>query len=120
MPILQKWIMQHERPYFYGGPARGADVAAWKQTYLAELAKAKRKEYVAFLLDLVKAFDTVPFDVLIEHGVVLSYCLWILRLCILVYTLERVLFIDVARSLSTPPGGLRLGRSLPLLNYGCS
>ena len=55
---------------------------------------AKRKEYVASLLDLVKAFDTVPFDVLIEHGVVLSYCLWILRLCILAYTLGRVLFID--------------------------
>ena len=36
----------------------------------------------------------MPFDVLIEHGVVLSYCLWILRLCILAYTLGRVLFID--------------------------
>ena len=69
-------------------------MAAWKQACLAELAKAKRKEYVASLLDLVKVFDTVPFDVLIEHGVVLSYCLWILRLCILAYTLGRVLFID--------------------------
>ena len=69
-------------------------MAAWKQAYLAELAKAKRKEYAASLLDLVKAFDTVPLDVLIEHGVVLSYCLWILRLCILAYTLWRVLIID--------------------------
>ena len=56
--------------------------------------KPSGREYVASLLDLVKAFDTVPFDVLIEHGVVLSYCLWILRLCILAYTLVRVLFID--------------------------
>ena len=94
MPILQKWVQQHERPYFYGGPARGADVAAWRQAYLAELAKAKRTDYVASLLDLVKAFDTVPFEVLIAHGVALSYCLWILRLCILAYTLGRVLIID--------------------------
>ena len=94
MPILQKWVTQHERPYFCGGPARGADVAAWKQAYHAELAKAKRKEYVASLLGLVKAFDTVPFDVLIEHGVVLSCCFWILRLCILACSLGRVLFID--------------------------
>ena len=63
LPILQKWIMQHERPYFYGGPARGADVAAWKQAYLAELAKAKRKEYVASLLDLVEAFETVVLSI---------------------------------------------------------
>ena len=94
MPILQKWVQQHERPYFYGGPARGADVAAWRQAYLAELAKAKRQDYAASLLDLVKAFDTVPFHVLIEHGVALSYSLWILRLCILAYTLGRVLIID--------------------------
>ena len=94
MPILQKWVEQHERRYFYGGPARGADVAAWRQAYLAELAKAKRKDYAASFLDLVKAFDTVPFDVLLAHGIALSYCLWILRLCILSYTLGRVLIID--------------------------
>ena len=61
---------------------------------LRKLAKAKRQDYVASLLDLVKAFDTVPFHVLIEHGVALSYSLWILRLCILAYTLGRVLIID--------------------------
>ena len=46
-----------------------------------------------------------------------------LRLCIiLAYTLERVLFIDgcCSEPVFATRGGLRLGRSLPLLSYGCS
>eukprot|EP00973_Karenia_brevis_P039955 5515177-Karenia_brevis.AAC.1 len=62
LDIARAWTIANERPYFYAGPAKGADVAAWKQALLAETAKSAQMSYVCTLLDLVKAFDSVPFD----------------------------------------------------------
>ena len=63
----KKWEEENAREYLYAGKGKGADVAAWKQAGEAELA-ASMKEYVAYaqaLLDLVKAFDRVPYHVLV-------------------------------------------------------
>ena len=78
----------------YAGPAKGAEVAAWKQALLAEMAHSVKASYACTLLDLVKAFDSVPFDWLVSQAIELRYNLWLLRLSIKSYLLGRVLVIE--------------------------
>eukprot|EP00973_Karenia_brevis_P027521 3796324-Karenia_brevis.AAC.1 len=92
--VAQQWQVEHNRNFLYAGPSCGADVAAWKQAAFAEIAKSANMQYAAVLLDLVKAFDNVPFDWLVAQGVRHGYNLWLLRLSIAAYGLGRVLSID--------------------------
>ena len=56
LPIAHSWQAAHERPYFFAGTAKGAEVATWKQAARDEMAAGVRTEYAIVLLDLVKAF----------------------------------------------------------------
>ncbi len=56
------WERAHDRPYFFAGQARGADVAAWRQAARAEAAAYATASYAQSLLDVVKAFEAVPHD----------------------------------------------------------
>ena len=62
LELAQEWVRDHVRPFFYVGPCKGADVAAWKQSLLAEASHTFSLPYICTLLDLVKAFDSVPFN----------------------------------------------------------
>ena len=92
--IAQTWMSVNDRPYFYAEPAKGPDVAAWKQALLADQAHSSQMSYVCTLLDLVKAFDSVPFDRLAKQAIQYDYNLWLLRLSLAAYRLGRVLCID--------------------------
>ena len=94
LDIAQAWESSHERPYFYAGPAKGADVAAWKQSLLAEKARSLRLPYASSLLDLIKCFDSVPFDWLVMQAEKYRYNLFLLRLSIASYLLARVLDVE--------------------------
>ena len=94
LDIAQEWVASHERSFLYAGPCKGADVAAWKQSLLAEAARTHLLPYLCTLLDLVKAFDSVPFDVLAQCGARLSYNLFLLRLSVSSYLLARVLEVE--------------------------
>ena len=94
LEVAQAWMVANDRAYFYAGPAKGADVAAWKQSLLAEAAHSMQLPYVSTLLDLVKAFDTVPFDWMAKQASKFRYNLWLLRLSLAAYLLARVLDID--------------------------
>ena len=86
------WEQQVTRPYLYAGPGRGADHAAWKQAARAEHASTIRSAaYGMTLIDLVKAFDRVPWHVVVREARRLGYSLWILRLSIAAYRADRVL-----------------------------
>ena len=65
LEIAQAWLIINDRSYFYAGPAKGADVAAWKQALVAETSHSAKMDYACVLLDLVKAFDSIPFDWLV-------------------------------------------------------
>ena len=91
LEIAQDWVREHERPYFYAGHCKGADVAAWKQSLLAEASVTFSLPCICTLLDLVKAIDSVPFDELSECAARLRYNLCLLRLSIASYLLARVL-----------------------------
>ena len=88
-PLLQVWERENDRPFLYGGEARGALVATWKQAARAELAKAMQVEYGIALLDLVKAFDRIPHAVLLREALRLRFPLWLLRLSVQVYLMPR-------------------------------
>lgn len=94
----RRWEAANARPYLYAGAAKGATVAAWKQAARAELTQALGVEYGQVLLDLVKAFERIPHHVLVREAVRLDYPLWLLRLSLATYKLERVLRVDRAMS----------------------
>ena len=94
LDIAQDWVKANERDFFYAGPRKGAEVAAWKQSLLAEAARMYTLPYISTLLDLVKAFNTIPSDLLAECAGRTGYNLWLLRLSLAAYALARVLDIE--------------------------
>ena len=94
LPEARRWSAANERCYFYGGPGKGAEVASWRQAFMAESALAQSQDYVCILLDIVKAFDTVAFDRLVQAATANNYNLFLLRLSIATYKVERVISID--------------------------
>ena len=51
LDIALIWVAANERPYFYAGPCKGADVAAWKQGLFAEASHSFELPYISTLLD---------------------------------------------------------------------
>ncbi len=43
--VAVQWELANARPYFYGGPRRGALVAAWRQAFRADAARAASAQY---------------------------------------------------------------------------
>ena len=92
---VAEWEQNNERCNLYAGPGKGADIAAWKQAARAEVAAVSDgTHYAQCLLDLVKAFDRVPYHVLIREATQLGYPLRILRLSIATYMADRVIRVD--------------------------
>ena len=64
----------NHRDFLYAGPGKGANVAAWKQSARAELSQAvPSSAYGMTLVDLVKAFDGVPWYLLVQEAIRLGY-----------------------------------------------
>ena len=89
----RRWEELNEREWLYAGKGKGANVAAWKQAFFAELVATMKHsvEYVQTLLDLIKAFDKVPRWLLVREAVASGYPLKLLRLPIATYQLKRVI-----------------------------
>ena len=89
-----RWEAQHARGHLYGGAGMGAQKAAWQSAFRAETAALTRTQYAQTLLDLVKAFEKVPHDVLVRSAVKHGYNLWLLRLSLAGYRLPRSVGVD--------------------------
>ena len=72
----------------------GAQKAAWQIAFTAEAAALTKLDLAEGLVDLVKAFETVPHYVLAACALALGYPLIILRLCIDAYRCPRTIGID--------------------------
>ena len=94
--VATSWERQHDRPFLYAGPAKGADVAAWKQAARAEHAVKSNLVYGIVLLDLVKAFERIRHAYLLKAAIQHEYPLWLLRLSLATYRLFRVVRIGSA------------------------
>ena len=67
-------------PSVFGGPGMGAQKAAYQISIVAEAAAMSKQEFAAGLLDLVKAFETVPHFILAALAHECGYPLVLLRL----------------------------------------
>ena len=76
----------------------GAQRAAWATAFTAEAAALGLDEHALSLLDLVKAFETVPHDMLVAAAKLRGYPLRLLRLSLEAYRLQRVVGVDGAFS----------------------
>ena len=92
------WEATHARPYFFGGQGRGAQRAAWQVAFRAEASALVGTHYAQSLLDLVKAFERVPHDLLARAAARHGYNLWLLRLTLAAYRLMRAVGVDGAFS----------------------
>ena len=92
--IARVWEAQNALPSIYGGAGMGAQRAAWEAAFIAELAALRDLVHVDSLLDLVKAFETVPHQELIDAAERLGYPTMLLRLSLAAYRFQRAVGID--------------------------
>ena len=76
----------------------GSTVAAWKHAARAEIARATGARYAQILLDLVKAFERIPYCALLREANRLGYPLRLLRLASATYKMPRVIRVGEAIS----------------------
>ena len=63
----------HSLPIAFGGPGRSAQYAAWQAALTAECAGLDHLDHIQSLLDLVKAFETVPHAFLAGCAIALGF-----------------------------------------------
>ena len=91
---VKTWEQQHALPSVFGGPGMGAQKAAFQISVVAEIAALEHDDFGVGLLDLVKAFETVPHRVLVAIAIDLGYPLPLLRLCLASYRLKRSIGVE--------------------------
>ena len=62
----RQWERLHDHNALFDGPDMGAKRASWQEAFAAEAANRGGMDHAQALLDLVKAFETVPHWVLVE------------------------------------------------------
>ena len=65
---LRRWEKEHDRSAIYGSAGKAAKRATWVSAWEAETASSKEGLYAQALLDLAKAFETVPHRHLWEQA----------------------------------------------------
>jgi hypothetical protein len=83
------WEAVNALPSLFGGDNMGAHKAAWQAAFAAEAAAFEDQEHAQGLLDLVKAFESVPHQELVRAAIDKGYCLILLRLSLQAYRLTR-------------------------------
>ena len=81
----------------------------------------RQHDHLQILLDLVKAFETVPYHLLVKAAVAKGYPLVVLRLSIAAYRLARSLGVDgIYSKLLLATRVSRLAQALRLPSFACS
>ena len=92
--LARVWESVNALPCMFGGLGSSAQMAAWQAAFLAESAALASFDHAQVLLDLVKAFETVPHHVLVMAALAKGYPLWVLHLSLAAYRLVRSIGID--------------------------
>ena len=93
-PLARAWRSTLGRDYIYGGAGKGAQRAAWMQAARAEIAHMEARCYGVVLVDLVKAFERVPHARVAHAAARCGYPMWVLRLSLDAYRMDRTVVID--------------------------
>jgi hypothetical protein len=93
-PTIKKWRREHARSYRYGGTGKGAQRASWIHAAKSEIATSGGRSYATTLLDLVKAFETIPHEHILQAARKHEYNLWVLRMSLKAYRVPRTIVVD--------------------------
>ena len=66
--MIRQWEAKHYEKCLYGGPSMGAQRAAWLASFKTERAAEQQEHCALALLDLAKAFELVPHDILLQNA----------------------------------------------------
>ena len=100
--ITRQWGAKHAHPSLFGGRDMGAQKAAWITAFRAELASAIKVEKVQALLDMTKAFETIPHKKLVQTARKSSYNLAMLKLSLAAYRIPRSVGVDGVQAKPVP------------------
>jgi hypothetical protein len=92
--ITRAWEIANSMPSVFGGAGMGAQRAAWQQAFTTEAAALCKDQCASGLLDLVKAFETVPHTILVLLATEKGYSIVLLRLSLAGYRLKRAIGIE--------------------------
>ena len=105
-PELRKWEQDNARESLYGSSGKAATRAVWLSAWGAENAGKGEGAYAQALMDLVKAFASVPHKQLWGAAKKRGYPMTTLRLALAAYKM--------------PPEGLLRARARLQQSYGLS
>ena len=88
------WEATNASKHLYGSAGMGAQRAAWVEAFCAEAAALDTEEHAQALMDLTKAFEAVPHDLLLDAAKRRGFPIALLRMSIAAYRLKRAIGID--------------------------
>ena len=91
---LRRWESEQDHPAIFGSAGKAATRATWVSAWEAESAKNRGCLYAQALLDLAKAFETVPHEALWNLAAARGYPLTVLRLALAAYRMPRTIGAD--------------------------
>ena len=100
-PIACQWEHDHDREYWWASKGKSCQRAVWQQSAWSEWATFKQEvdggqerwASAQVLLDLVKAFEQIKHDVLLEAAIKYDFPLWQLKLQVELFRAPRWLAI---------------------------
>ena len=63
---VRQWEADNPNEALYGSAGKGAQRAAWLGAFHAEQAKLSKRRHAQALIDLVKAFEMIPHQELVD------------------------------------------------------
>ena len=96
--VAREWETKNANPSLFGGKQMGAQKAAWMAAIRAEVTQLAGQTKVQTLLDMTKAFETIPHYRLVQTAAKFGYNLALIRLSIASYRLPRTIGIDGVHS----------------------
>jgi hypothetical protein len=92
--VARAWEAANAHPCLFGGPKMGAQRASWQAAFVSEMAAIAKMDHAQALLDLVKAFETIPHHLVVEAAKAKGYNLIVLRLSLASYMIRRSVGIE--------------------------
>ena len=90
----ETWLDSHKRNYHFGRRGKSSLKCAWRMAALSEYAFFTKQCVNLTLYDIVKAFEHVSHDFLIQQAIEYDFDLSLLRWILALYRMERRIIVD--------------------------
>ena len=90
----ESWLLDNKRCFRFGGPAGSSLASVWRQSAINEYAVNRGLSAATALYDIVKAFENINHQHLINQAVKYGFNLCVLRWCIRCYRMRRVIVVQ--------------------------